>query len=655
MKQTLLLFIFSFFLCTSNFGQLQVAKIFSNNMMLQADSPVPIWGVGTPNSKIEVYQDEKCIKGNVDPQGKWKVTLPTQEAGYTATIRIENNSSKVTFSNVIYGDIWLCGGQSNMEWYVEGADNPEQEIKNANYSNIRLFDVPRNLASQPAVDLPSGNWEVCNSENIPQFSAVGYFFGRAMHENLDRPIGLLSNNYGGTIAEAWTSEEGLNEFPVFAKAIEKFKNTDIEEAKTTGDMAFNNWLSKFYSEDKGIEDSTYIWSDIDASSWKKMELPALWDAGADPTLVDKDGVLWFSRLFVIDALSDATLYLGPIDDSDITWINGHKVGETYNQFNKDRTYKINENVLKVGENRITIRIEDYIGGGGLYGKVEKLYLQLSDDRVNLGGQWNYKNGMIVSSPMPSNSFSPNNFPTCLYNGMIAPVTDFPIKGVIWYQGESNSYRAYEYQTLFPKLIEDWRKQWNQPDLPFIFVQLANFKKEQIVPNKSEWAELREAQSMALNLSNTAMITAIDLGNADNIHPTNKQEVGIRLANAAMTEVYDQATPYKGPTYLNSKVEKNSMLLTFDNVGDGLIVNNKFGYVNGFTIAGVDNKYKWAKAEIVSKNQVRVWNKEILNPLSVRYSWQDNPAPANLMNSYLLPGFPFRTDTNTISTFEINRL
>lgn len=650
----IILFLISFSFTTICFGQLKVAQIFSDDMVLQADSPIPIWGEAYPNSTVEVFINKQCIKGKADGHGKWKIVTPSKKAGATATIKITNKSESLTISNIIYGDVWLCGGQSNMEWYVEGADNAEQEIKNANHPNIRLFDVPRNLSNVPADDLPSGEWAVCSSTSIPQFSAVGYYFGKAMYQHLDRPIGLLSDNYGGTIAEAWTSEESLNDIPYFKEVVTTFKNTNIEEAKKTGDIAFNKWLSKFHVDDEGIMDSTYIWSNIDVGDWKTMSLPTLWEASADPTLHEKDGVVWFSREFEVQNISDAVVNLGPIDDSDITWVNGHRIGETYNQYNKDRSYQIDKKHLKVGNNRITIRVEDYIGGGGIYGKSEKLFIQLGDKKISLSGLWNYKKGMIVSDPMPSNSFSPNNFPTCLFNGMIAPITDFPIKGVIWYQGESNSYRAYEYRTLFPMLINDWRRHWNQPELPFIYVQLANFKEQQSVPQKSEWAELRDAQSMTLDLDNTAMITAIDLGEAENIHPTNKQEVGKRLAAAAMTEVYNVPTPYKGPTFLNQEVDHNSIIITFENVDTGLQVDNKFGYVFGFTIAGNDKKYKWAKAEIIAKNKVRVWHHGIANPISVRYAWQDNPDPANLTNGNLLPAFPFRTDTYQISTFEINR-
>lgn len=635
-------------------GQLQVAKIFSDNMMLQAEVPVPIWGHATPNSSVEISLNDNKVEGKSDADGKWKCILPAQAIGTKATINISCLTDNVSFENIIYGDIWLCGGQSNMEWYVQDADNAEAEIDNANFLNIRIFDIPRKLDVTPAKDLVSGEWEICSSESIPQFSAVGYYFGKYLHQQLNRPIGLIGDNFGGTIVEAWTSAEGLKDIDFFKKDIAKLKATDIEEVKKIGDNAFNEWLANFNTQDKGIVDTSYIWADTNTSTWKTMKIPTLWEASSDSSLHEKDGVIWFSREFELNETSDAILSLGPIDDSDITWINGHKVGETYNQFNKDRTYIINKDVLKTGTNKITIRIEDYVGGGGIYGKIKKLFLKTDEENIPLAGNWKYNKGIIVTAPMPSNSFSPNNYPTCLYNGMIAPITDFPIKGVIWYQGESNSYRAYEYQTLFPLLIKDWRKQWNQKELPFIYVQLANFKEEQKTPQKSQWAELREAQAMALNLDHTAMITAIDIGDPNNIHPTNKQEVGKRLANAALTEVYHSPMPYKGPTYKEYQIEKSSIIVTFNNAEAGLQIDNKFGYVYGFTIAGTDKKYEWAKAEIISKNQVRIWSNKVPNPVSVRYGWQDNPSPANLKNTSLLPAFPFRTDTYPISTKAINR-
>lgn len=655
MRNSFLTLLATLLIMTNCLGQLKVAKIFSDNMMLQADAEVPIWGQATPKSTVEINLNGIIAKEKVDSNGNWRSTLSAQVAGTTATIHIKNENKSLHITNIIYGDVWLCGGQSNMEWFVEGADNAEEEIKNANFSDIRIFDVPRRLEALPATDLPSGEWEVCSSASIPQFSAIGYFFGKYLHQELDRPIGLIGDNFGGTVVEAWTSAEALKDVPYFQEDIAKLKTTDIEEVKRDGDSSFNNWLEKFKIEDNGMQDTSYLWADTNTSDWSEMSLPTLWESSPDSTLHEKDGVIWFSREFNLEKTSNATLSLGPIDDSDITWINGQKVGETYNQFNKDRTYQVNKDVLKKGKNKITIRVEDYVGGGGIYGKEKKIFLQTDTETIGLSGKWKYNKGMIVSTPMPSNSFSPNNFPTCLYNGMIAPITDFPIKGVIWYQGESNSYRAYEYRTLFPLLINDWRKQWKQDELPFLFVQLANFKEEQAIPKKSEWAELREAQAMALSLDHTAMISAIDLGEANNIHPTNKQEVGKRLAHAALTEVYNTPKAYKGPTYKNHEVDESSIIITFDIVGNGLEVKNKHGYVYGFTIAGEDKKYEWAKAEIISKDKVRVWSNKISKPISVRYAWQDNPNPANLTDDSVLPALPFRTDNYTISTFDINRL
>ena len=648
---TIILSIITFVTC---YGQLTVAKIFSDNMMLQADAEIPIWGQANPNSTIEIQLNELQLKGVVNDEGRWKIMLPSKALGSTASITITCENEKITISNIIYGDIWLCGGQSNMEWFVQKSDNADEEISTANFSNLRIFDVPRMLETRPALDLPSGEWEECSPESIPQFSAVGYFFGRHLLKELERPIGLIGNNYGGTIVEAWTSSDGLKGISTYEEKITKLHSMDIDEVKRQGEQEDKKWMSSFSSQDKGMVDSTYQWAETNTDSWKTMKLPGLWESSPDTSLHEKDGVVWFSRSFELEQISNAELSLGAIDDSDITWVNGHKVGETFNQFNKDRSYQIDQSKLKKGSNTITIRVEDYMGGGGLYGKPEKLFIKTKDQFIPLAGDWNYEKGMIVTTPMPTRSFSPNNYPTSLYNGMIAPITDFPIKGVIWYQGESNSYRAYEYRTVFPRLIQDWRKQWKQENLPFIFVQLANFNEEQATPKESEWAELREAQSMALALNNTAMVTAIDLGEKNDIHPTNKQDVGLRLANAALSEVYQKQVTYKGPSYKDQVIEGSSIIVSFDDVGKGLMVEDKFGFVSGFTIAGEDKIYQWAKAEIISKNQVRVWSNKVLSPVTLRYAWQNNPNPANLKNSHSLPAFPFRTDNYPISTFEINR-
>ncbi|MEE9439810.1 MAG: sialate O-acetylesterase [Saprospiraceae bacterium] len=651
--------ILCFFIAQFSFAQLSLDRIFADNMMLQCEAKIPFLGSANPLDSIKIVIGDKIYNGVSDRSGSWKIVTDSRACGYEGDIIVSvvgDIENQILLSNVIYGDIWLCGGQSNMEWFVEGAMNSKEEIADANYPKLRIFDVPRTLAGTPNEDLDGGKWLNCTPTTIPQFSAVGYFFGRDLMNALNKPIGLIGNNFGGTIVEAWTSGEKISEIPFFKGDVDAMVGIDFEKAKKSGDEKFNKWMSQFYSEDKGIRDSTYLWADkySDYSSWDTMRLPTVWEDSEDESLHEKDGVVWFSKDFSVAEIDDALLSLGPIDDTDITWINGVEVGQTYNRYNKDRNYNIDKSVFLLGINTIVIRVEDYIGGGGICGTPEKMFLKIGEEKIKLSGDWRYHSGMIVETPMPQSAFGPNNYPSCLFNGMIAPITTFPIKGVIWYQGESNSYRAFEYRSLFPMMIEDWRKQWNQPDLPFLFVQLANFKPQVEHPLKSEWAELREAQAMALALDNTAMITAIDLGEGDNIHPTNKQEVSKRLSNAALNTVYNQAVTYKGPTYKKMKKCRKTIEIKFSDVGKKLIVVDNNDEVFGFSIAGEDKIFHWAKAEIIKNNTVKIYCDKVSKPVAVRYSWQDNPEPANLKNSFGYPAFPFRTDDWEISTYSIKR-
>ena len=645
----------------SSIAQLRLAKIFSSNMVLQCDTSVPIWGWSSAGEMVTVYfnNNEYKVRGNKD--GVWKVFLPSTPHGGPYDFKIESKNQELILTNVLFGDVWLCGGQSNMEWFVENSMNAEDEISNANHGNIRLFDVPRRISTLPQNDFETGNWTTCNPETIAQFSAVGYYFGRDLQEKIKKPIGLISNNYGGTVVEAWTSSDGLSDLPVYQKQIQELNAIeDLEAEKSKGESEGAKWLAKFKSMDKGVNGDEFLWSKPQQKidDWEEMSLPATWESAGVDELEELDGVIWFVKEFEIskeNAGKTAKLSLGPIDDSDKTWINGKLVGDTYNRFNKDRNYEIPTMVLQEGKNRIVIRVEDYVGGGGLYGEREKLFLEIEKNRISLAGAWNYRVGMIPKHPMSTEVFGPNTYPTCLFNGMIAPMVDFPIKGVIWYQGETNTYRAVEYQDLFQRWIKDWRQQFNNKTLPILFVQLANFKSEDEEPTESIWAELREAQSMALELPNTAMISAIDIGETKSIHPVNKQEVGRRLSLAAQNEVYSfPKIKYQGASFSHFKKEGKYIDLFFKNTYEGLMVTDKFFYVFGFSIAGVDQKFHWAKAEIIAPNHIRVWSDKIENPQAVRYSWQDNPLPANVFNSEKFPLLPFRTDNWKLSTLGIVR-
>ena len=655
------LFFLSFVSITIN-AQFRLAKIFSNDMVFQRDVPVSVWGWTEPDKAvILVFDMKEKYRARSDENGYWKIQIPAQPAGGPHAIKVISIYQQIDLTNILFGDVWLCGGQSNMEWFVEKAKNAEEELASANYPDIRLFDVAHKIATAPQQDFDEGEWKVCSAESVRQFSAVGYFFGRDLHKKIKIPIGLINDNYGGTVVEAWTSPESLMDLPVYKKQIEKLNSIkDLEAEKNKGAAEHSKWIAKFYTEDKGISDSNYVWANTvtNISQWPNISIPGIWESTGGEDLKNLDGVVWLAKDFQISseqAMHEARLSLGPIDDSDKTWINGKLVGETYNRYNKDRNYKIPKGILKAGKNRIVIRVEDYVGGGGLYAQPEKLFLASGNDKISLAGDWKYQIGMETKKAFTGNVFGPNTYPSGLYYGMIAPLIDFPIKGVIWYQGESNSYRAYEYRDLFRRWIKDWRMLWHNNELPFLFVQLANFKKEEQKPIDSQWAELREAQELALVLSHTAMISAIDIGEAKSIHPLNKQEVGRRLALAAEKEVYHmEEVKYKGASYTHMQKQDNYIDLFFKDTYQGLYAKNKFKYVFGFSIAGYDQKFHWAQAKIIAPNQIRVWSDEVAQPVAVRYAWQDNPAPANVFNSEDFPLLPFRTDDWKLSTFGLVR-
>lgn len=652
------LYVYCLLLSTLSFGQLQVAQIFSDNMVLQRDVQIPIWGWAKEGASVKMIFDGQTYRTNAS-NGTWQFTIPPHQAGKRYGLLLKAADSQISIKNITFGDVWLCGGQSNMEWFVEAAKNGAQEVKQANYPNIRLFEVPHKIAKSPAQDIEPTNWHTCTSQTVSQFSAVGYFFGREVHQELKIPIGLLSDNFGGTVIETWMSPDAFTDMPVYQKQIAQLSQKKESPDKKEIESKFKAWLAKFSTEDKGLVDHKYIWKDIDYTSQPTMTLPTQWESTGIKELEELDGVVWLEKDFNLSekqAQSSAYLSLGPIDDSDITWINGKKVGGLTNQWNKNRKYNIPDNLLKKGMNRLVVRIEDYLGGGGIYGKDTQLYLHFKGIKSNipLTGKWHYKIGYQTSSPMPTSSdFGPNSAPTLLYNGMIHPIKKFPIKGVIWYQGETNTYRAVEYKDLKIKWIRNWRRLWQSDSLPIIWVQLANYQSPPETPEESSWAELREAQQEALSEPHTAMITAIDIGDAATIHPLNKQEVGLRLAQAALEEVYGQKTNYKSPRFLKIKKRRRKYIdVIIADTGEGLQSNNN--EIHGFSVAGKDQIFHWTTAKIIHKNVIRVFCPKRTKIKSIRYAWANNPAPLNIFNSFGYPLLPFRTDHWELSTDQITR-
>jgi sialate O-acetylesterase len=431
--------------------------------------------------------------------------------------------------------------------------------------------------------------------------------------------------------------------PDFAEAVKGIENAASVTNKQTEQQKMEQWQKSIFEKDSGYNNGQAQWAmtNTNAGDWQNMTLPTLWESASLPGF---DGVVWFRKKFTVPSSSlgkDIKLTLGAIDDNDITWINGQKVGETVG-YDRPRTYTIPANMLKEGDNEIVVRVFDGSGGGGIYGDAKEMAITFADgQQVSLAGPWLYKAGLNLKNiaPRPMEANNPNR-PTVLYNAMIYPFIQYSIRGAIWYQGESNAGRAYQYRSLFPALIKDWRKNWGGGDLPFYFVQLANFMKASDGPEESAWAELREAQLKTLSLPKTGMAVAIDIGDPVDIHPKNKQEVGRRLALIALANTYNQKVSYSGPLYQSSKVEGNKITLSFTHTDGGL--KTKGGSVlSGFAIAGADKKFHWANATI-SGNQVIVSSDNVTSPVAVRYSWANNPN-GNLYNAADLPASPFRTD------------
>ncbi len=624
--------------------------LFTENMVLQQKQDIPIWGTAQPGGEVLVIFNEQQKKAIVDKDGNWKVNLSPVPAGGPYELVVSGSETQ-TIKNVLVGEVWICSGQSNMEMAVDAEwgkiDNSKEEVANANYPNIRLFMVDKVMANEPLKDFTSSGWKECSPKTISEFSAVAYLFGRKLHNDLNVPVGLIDTAWGGTVVEAWTSANSLKNINEFVDEIDALKllQHEMKESKITYNKPQQKWIDEVNEKlnDAGILAKGYNKYGYDSKEWKTLDVPKTWE-NQD---IIFDGVMWVKKDITIPKDwqgEDLTLNLGPINDFDITWFNGKLVG-SMPSVGMFRTYNIPKELLKEGKNEITVLILDIGNSGGIYGEPETISIGYSEEAtISLVGKWKYKtekfNPLILSHPPNWPGVSQQNRPTVLYNGMIEPLLPYGIRGAIWYQGESNADRAMQYRKLFKTLINDWREVWGQGDFPFLFVQLANFMPVQSEPSDEPWAHLREAQTMALELPNTGMAVTIDIGDARDIHPTNKQDVGKRLALNALAKVYGQDIPYSGPMYKAMKIEGSKIRIQFTHTNKGLKINGS-NQLKGFAIAGADKKFVWAKAKIEG-DKVVVWNTKVKNPVAVRYAWANNPI-CNLYNGVELPASPFRTD------------
>ena len=617
----------------------KLPSVVSDNMMIQRDSPAKLWGWADKGETVSIAFNGQTEKVKTGKTGIWNVQFKAMPYGGPYEMIIKGKTNSITLKNILIGDIWVCSGQSNMELPVNSINRAKEEIAEAKYPKIRLLTVNKGMSTAPLLDADASGWVECTPQHIENFSAVGYFFGRELYKQLDIPIGLINTSWGGTIVETWTSIPMMMTQFDYKEKMDKLQSKSFAQELVQKDKPD---IRQILETEPGVPQKWYL-PEVEASQWRKTTLPALWSAEH----IRGEGVVWYRKEFTLSleqSQSTVTICLGAIDDWDETYLNGRKIGTTQS-YNTPREYVVCPDGLKEGKNVLVVKVINTGGDAGFYYQPDKMYCQTNASKVSLSGEWTFRVSALVDN---SQNVGPNDCPSLLYNAMIAPLIHFPIKGAIWYQGESNSDEAYKYRTLFPNMIADWRNAWNQGIFPFYFVQLANFMDPAIQPGESTWAELREAQHMTLKLPQTGEAVIIDIGDAKDIHPRNKQDVGYRLALNALAKTYGKEIEYSGPEYQSIKIDKNQIILTFDHLGKGLIAKGKYGYPQGFTIAGADQKFFWAKASIKG-NTVVVYSPFIDNPVAVRYAWANNPDDANLYNSEGLPASPFRTDNWKIST------
>lgn len=635
-------------------AKIKLQPMFTSNMVLQQQSDTPIWGEATPDKTVTVVTSWNGQKYTIkaDAQGKWRLNVSTPSAGGPYDITI-SDGKKVVLSNVLIGEVWLCTGQSNMEMPMQGWDvkmNADAIAESGKYKNIRMLQVNEvySTTTRDDISVRNGGWMTCSPETVKDFSATGYFFGKNLNDDLNVPVGLIMTCWGGTAVETWISPEKLVKVPEFKDRVEDImlsKKTDAERYQEYQDQYHAWFKSEALREGSVNAQGNAVYADpaYNDAAWKTMPLPNQIDVAG---LSDFDGHLWFRKTINIPAAwagKDLELNLANVDDNDITWFNGVRVGETMG-YNVHRRYIIPGKLVKAGKAVITVSDLDGGGGGGIWGEAQNLNirpLKGNNDVLSLAGHWRYKIGskLLDMASMPTNNSMNQYQPVVLYNSMINPLIPYTLAGAIWYQGEANADRAYQYRDLLPLMIADWRGRWGK-DFPFYIMQLANYQQQHKEPVECAWAELREAQLMtARNVANCGMAVNIDLGDPNNIHPLTKSEVGRRLAVLAEAKTYGQKVPYSGPEYESYTIERGQIRLSFRHAQDMKTADG--GRLKGFAVAGADHKFHWADARIEG-NTIVVSSPAVDDPLAVRYAWDDDPA-CNLTNHSNLPASPFRTD------------
>ncbi len=620
----------------SSQSQIQLPTLISDGVILQHDEPLNIWGWASPGESVTLKLGGYEYVAQAEDNGEWSVTVAPQEAGGPHEL-VFTGSNEIIVKDVLFGDVWICSGQSNMELTMERVKEKYPDvISSASNRYIRQFTVPDQYDFKHAhSDFDEGSWEEVDSQSILSFSAVAYFFARELYDKYDVPVGLINAAVGGSPVEAWMSEEALKQFPDAYDEMQKYKDDKLIESIESADRKrIGLWHNELNRLDKGLSSSARwyepYYEDVE---WDVMEIPGFW---SDHSTDHLNGVFWFRKTFYLPpdlAGRPGRLWLGRIVDQDFAYINGQLTGTTGYQY-PPRRYIVKPGILKEGENTLAVRVINNQGKGGFIPD-KPYFLEIGPDTFDLKGIWKYNIGTLMD-PLESQTFIRWK-PGGLYNRMIAPLVNYQTKGVIWYQGESNTDEPDLYQGRFSAMIADWRKKWGR-ELPFLYVQLANFMESHPSPSQSNWAELRQAQLNTLEVSRTGMAVAIDLGEWNDIHPLNKEDVGRRLAWQAMKVAYGEMRGAKeSPIPLSADFQRRKVVITFKNMGAGLVARN--GPLAHFAISNDGVHFEWASADIKG-DAITVWNKKIKKPTIVRYAWADNPASANLYGKNGLPVSPF---------------
>lgn len=653
--------------------KLRLAALFSDCAILQREIGIPVWGWMRPKSRIRVSLGGKAVQSLSGADGKFLVRLPAMPAGgpYELVAESLDDNQKVIVKDVWVGEVWLASGQSNMQWTF--TDNKQEELADLVTPEIRVITIPR-LALAGRQSEVQAEWQQSTEETLPQFGAVAYHFARRLQNELGVMVGIVNNAWGGTIVEAWTSRESIMRNPDIAPwlhSVESVTQTpefwapyakcDLSDPAQRG-MAHLVEVDNesTYPEDPGNEGEAKSWSQpgFNDAAWPEMKLPGHWNTRGQ----NFSGVFWFRKTVEIPASwenRELELSLGAVDKHDTTYFNGSKIGSTGAGFeeyhwNIPRNYTVSGGLVKAGRAVIAVRAYSFVHGGGLIGPSTDMHLRLAgtEESVPLAGNWHFEVehnfGQVV--PVGGLQLPPGpgvaNTPGILFDNLVAPLLPYAMRGVIWYQGESNAGSGFavsnlRYARAMREMIRDWRFAWGQGDFPFIQVQLANYREEEPYQEESEWARLRESQRLALSEPNTGMAVAIDVGDVGNIHPADKLSVGNRLAQWALAKTYHKPIVPSGPLYAGMAIEGDKIRIRFDCVGGGLI--EKGGALRTFYIAGRDQHFIAATA-VIEGDTVLVSSMEVGAPLAVRYAWADNPVGCNLYNAEGLPASPFRTDS-----------